>query len=312
MTVYPKTLNSSTGTIWINIFELESKEPKKIDGKERAKQLKLEIQKGQRDGMARFPFYTLVFFFSVFLCIAYLFGFAFAFDDKYLQLNSSREQVALLMSDDLHEDSGRLNGSMSFRVSDFRDPVALIAKLRDPKNALSNHLRSQFKPKTIRLLDDYKGPELPSEELQSAIVKEFNELLKSKKSLFEEQRFAEIALTDKTRTAKARITTEADLIRLNRLLLENAFATEITPSEPSSSVAFPVYTKRLRKIFYFNSGGAGLQVDEGIRRDRWSSIMRLRIYIDSGTQPDSLSTYMTAWLKPFVPISGSRSDPWTS
>ena len=37
--------------------------------------------------------------------------------------------------------------------------------------------------------------------------------------------------------------------------------------------------------------------------------IRLRTYIDSGTQPDSRSTYyMTAWLKPFAPISGMRSD----
>src|SRR5829696_474991 len=34
-----------------------------------------------------------------------------------------------------------------------------------------------------------------------------------------------------------------------------------------------------------------------IRTDRWSSIIRLRTYIGSGTQPDSRSTYMTAWLK---------------
>src|SRR5215218_1422836 len=42
--------------------------------------------------------------------------------------------------------------------------------------------------------------------------------------------------------------------------------------------------------------------------DRWSSIIRLRTYIDSGTQPDSRSTYMTLWLKLFAPISGTRSD----
>jgi Fic family protein len=39
-----------------------------------------------------------------------------------------------------------------------------------------------------------------------------------------------------------------------------------------------------------------------IRTDRWSSIIRLRTCIDSGTQPDSRSTYMSAWLKPFALI----------
>lgn len=68
----------------------------------------------QRDGISMFPFYTMVFFFSVFLCIAYMFAFAFAFEDKYVQMgNAARVEQpiglttpgALFMSDDLLEDA---------------------------------------------------------------------------------------------------------------------------------------------------------------------------------------------------------------
>jgi hypothetical protein len=247
-----------------NLFKLKSPStPKGIDGKARARQLKLCIQQGQRDGMAMFPFYTLVFFFSVFLCIAYLFGFAFAFDDKYVQLESSRGRVALLMNDDLLEDAGRSSGSASFRISDFKQPAALIVKLRDHDNAVSNYLRTQFNEKTRKLLDEYDGSETPSETLQSAVVTEFNKLLNSKKSLFDERRFAEVTLTDDTKDLMTRNNPEVDLIRLNRLLLENAFANEITPSHPQSFAPLLAYTKRLRKMFYFNSGGAGVQVRAG-------------------------------------------------
>jgi hypothetical protein len=60
---------------------------------------------GQRDGIALFPFYTMVFFFSLFLCVAYLFGFAFAFEDKRAQAHSSQRSLALFMNDDLLEDA---------------------------------------------------------------------------------------------------------------------------------------------------------------------------------------------------------------
>jgi hypothetical protein len=64
-------------------------------------------QIGQRDGIALFPFYTMVFFFSLFLCVAYLFGFAFAFEDKRAQIDSSQRSLALFMNDDLLEDVNR-------------------------------------------------------------------------------------------------------------------------------------------------------------------------------------------------------------
>lgn len=65
---------------------------------------KSDRQMGQRDGIAMFPFYTMVFFFSVFLCIAYLFGFAFAFEDRLVQLSTSKPSLGLIMGDDLLED----------------------------------------------------------------------------------------------------------------------------------------------------------------------------------------------------------------
>lgn len=64
-------------------------------------------QMGQRDGIALFPFYTMVFFFSLFLCLAYLFGLAFAFEDRSVQSDPKKPSLGLLMSDDLLEDLGQ-------------------------------------------------------------------------------------------------------------------------------------------------------------------------------------------------------------
>ena len=61
----------------------------------------------QREGIALFPFYTMIFFFSLFLCVAYLFGFAFAFEDKSVQGDPLPPSLGLLMNDDLLEDLGK-------------------------------------------------------------------------------------------------------------------------------------------------------------------------------------------------------------
>lgn len=69
---------------------------------------RLMRQKGQRDGIELFPFYTMVFFFSIFLCVAYVFGFAFAFADRYVR-STVQKHGALFMADDLLEDVNQTN-----------------------------------------------------------------------------------------------------------------------------------------------------------------------------------------------------------
>lgn len=77
------------------------------DKKVRKSHVKLVKQREQKDGIAMFPFYTMLFFFSIFICIAYLFSFAFAFEDRYVQTPNRQGPVTLFMSDDLQEDVGQ-------------------------------------------------------------------------------------------------------------------------------------------------------------------------------------------------------------
>jgi hypothetical protein len=81
-------------------------------------------QMAQREGIALFPFYTMVFFFSLFLCVAYLFGFAFAFEDRSIQLDSQKPSLGLLMPDDLLEDLGRYSAPVP-------PPTPLVYQLND-------------------------------------------------------------------------------------------------------------------------------------------------------------------------------------
>src|SRR4030095_15568741 len=80
-----------------------------------------------------------------------------------------------------------------------------------------------------RLLEEYNGSDPPPESLQRLLIDELNRLLEGS-GLFDEQRFAQVRLTDETRRLIAQNPTRENLIRLNRLLLEEAYPHEIAKS----------------------------------------------------------------------------------
>ena len=116
-------------------------------------------------------------------------------------------------------------GRLLLYAEEVQDPVRLIAKLKD-NSALSQFLRSQFSPKTQKLLNDRNPVNSPQPTLIETVVGELNQLLLGK-SLYEEKGFASIRLTEKTNWFVQQNLQGKELIRLNRLLLEEAFPDEI-------------------------------------------------------------------------------------
>ena len=114
-------------------------------------------------------------------------------------------------------------------VSDLKDPASLAARLRDAGDALSRHLQQQFSPDTRGLLSGYDSSTLPSESLQKALVRELNQLLAQ--ALYDQTRFAGVALSTKTQNLIEQSPQGKRLIHLNRLLLEDAYPDEIAKSQ---------------------------------------------------------------------------------
>ena len=112
------------------------------------------------------------------------------------------------------------------RVSYLKDPTSLTVKLRDAQDPLSQYIRTQFSLDTQKLLDEYDGANPPSEALQKALVDELNRLIQGE-SLYDEQLFAHVTLTEETRKLIAQNPSGAALIQLNRILLEEAYPQEI-------------------------------------------------------------------------------------
>ena len=110
-------------------------------------------------------------------------------------------------------------------LDDLKDPIALISKLKDG-SVLSQYLLAKFSLKTRNLLVAYPDHNHPTAELVKAMIDELNQLLLNF-SLYDEQRFASITLTESTKRLGEQNPQGKEVVYLNRLLLEEAYPNEI-------------------------------------------------------------------------------------
>jgi Neuraminidase-like domain len=127
-----------------------------------------------------------------------------------------------------------LDSYFLFDASAFTQFNDLASKLRNPTDPLSIYLRNQFSENTRELLNTF-DPSTGETDLQDALIIELNKLIKGP-SLFDEQRFAGVDLSDQVLELIAKHPQGTTVIALNRMLLEEAYADEI---EQSSVLSLP-------------------------------------------------------------------------
>ena len=142
-------------------------------------------------------------------------------------------------------------GSWLFSVDDLiASSGNLATRLKESSDQLSQFLwKKKFQQQTKDLLSSSDSSTAPSGELQSALTKEFNKLLKEKTSLYEKNRFHEQDLRTETKRLIEQNPQGEDIIRLQRLLLEDAYSKEIVKSKHeyfSSEKTFQVAGERFQ------------------------------------------------------------------
>ena len=112
--------------------------------------------------------------------------------------------------------------SLLLGVSDIKDAGSLALKLQEHRDPLSRYIREQFTRDSLQLIDEYDKFEGPSDQLKNVLVAGLNQIIQ-KPALYNKKRFEGIALSDKAKEMIRRKPKGEDLIRLNRMLLEEAY-----------------------------------------------------------------------------------------
>jgi hypothetical protein len=113
---------------------------------------------------------------------------------------------------------------------DLQEPGELVRKLNAGGSPLSQHIMAQFDAEAQRLVRAYSSGRV-SGPLQMALVANLNRVLAGP-SLFDEQRFEKVKLSDKTQGILGGGQSENEAaLRLNRLLLEEAYPVGIAKSD---------------------------------------------------------------------------------
>ena len=134
-------------------------------------------------------------------------------------------------------------GTPSLEAGEIKNPVGFVATLRQGESPVAKHLWSQF-----AATNQTRLPELAaagkSVELEQGLADELNKALATA-TIYEEQRFADVALPGPLKASVAAAGREAtDMLILNRGLLEAAFPEFVVRKEFTGYVVNAPSTKR--------------------------------------------------------------------
>jgi hypothetical protein len=124
-----------------------------------------------------------------------------------------------------------LEGNLTSRFSPghFSDGPALVGKLRDHTEKVSEYIHSRLDPATQTLLAGYADGSPLSADLSAALISGLNTLL-ADRGFYTPDRFQGVSVGDYVNQLAGAKPRGDDLARLNRFLLEAAYSTEITAS----------------------------------------------------------------------------------
>lgn len=125
------------------------------------------------------------------------------------------------------------DGTPPLSYTDILDLPSLAGALRDATNGVPLLLTEQFSSNTLALLSNYTG-RVPEQELHNSLVSELNGILTSE--LYDAERFADVDLSPFTRRLLAQNPQGDELAHLNRLLLEEAFPTELLKNHTDTAL----------------------------------------------------------------------------
>lgn len=137
-----------------------------------------------------------------------------------------------------------------FATTDFKNPDSLIARLQAQRSEIAQFVWSQLSSEAREIFAQTNT----AVDIQRAyLAGEFNELLYGD-SLYDRDRFADVEISPEAREMIGTELDERDRIRLNRMLLEDAFSEDIVRTSGRLRVVETI-TESIQRI---NTGGLGV------------------------------------------------------
>ena len=140
------------------------------------------------------------------------------------------------------------NDFSPFSADDIVNLPSLAGKLKQPADAVSLYLKNQLSAATLEILTSYQGTNSSPIPLQTALVEDLNRIIRGH-LIYDTQRFAGVVLRPKTQQLLAQNPKGNTPLRLNRLLLEDAYSLELSrnhkPVADSRWLAAPVISRRI-------------------------------------------------------------------
>jgi hypothetical protein len=138
------------------------------------------------------------------------------------------------------------NDDSLFGPNSFQDAVNFVRKLVAKEDPISAHIHGHLSNETQDLLAKFPDGEQVTDKLLNSLAAGLNNLLKTL-PLYEPERFQGVRLTGETKKLIAQRPSGKRLMRLNRVLLEQAYPQEITEH-------LVTYTATIPGLFNYVSG----------------------------------------------------------
>jgi uncharacterized BrkB/YihY/UPF0761 family membrane protein len=122
----------------------------------------------------------------------------------------------------------RLLGLTSFTEKRVTDFPRLAQKLSDAADPVSAYLVTRLDDESKQSLQDSTAKTTDREKMKSGLVQNLNTIADGE-FIYDQTRFASVSLRDKTKALIGRKLSGHDRARFNRLLIEDAYATELKP-----------------------------------------------------------------------------------
>jgi len=128
------------------------------------------------------------------------------------------------------------SSSSIFSGDDITNLPAFVKKLTVRQDPVSDFVSDHLDLSARTLLDSYQGTNVDSDELQAVLAKNLNHMIVGP-LIYDSVRFKSVSLRPKTEELLKEKPQGQDLVRLNQMLLQDAYPEEITP-RPGQSILF--------------------------------------------------------------------------